>query len=172
MCLLPYAATLSWNTQDYANNKWLGHVDSEEGEFSPLKEAGDGRRRSAAWARRSWSLGFISRVEHADLTTNRSGARGIHAGITAAVASDLGKEVLTSRPHKSVSHLANSEEATRTRGWSRLHGVRLAGRVRVSAGFCGRGWAGKVNGPEVKPNSVPYSLFSISISYFHFPFQA
>jgi hypothetical protein len=102
---------------------------------------------------------LLNNASGEDLATNRSGARGIHARNAAAVASDLGKEVLTSRPHKSVSHPANSEEVTRTRGWSSLRGVRLAGRVRVSAGFGGRGWAGKVNGPEVKPNSVPYSFF-------------
>jgi hypothetical protein len=111
-------------------------------------------------------------VEHADLATNGSGARSIHAGIAAAVASVLGKEVLTSRPHKSESHPANSEEAARTRGWSRLRGVRLAGRVRVSAGFGGRGWAGKVNRPEVKPNSVPYSLFFYFYFIFSFPISS
>jgi hypothetical protein len=74
------------------------------------------RQPAMVWARRPWSLGFIpwAEAEPDDLATNRSGARGIHVEIT-AVASDLGKEFLTSQPHKSVSHPANSKEAAHRR---------------------------------------------------------
>jgi hypothetical protein len=68
--------------------------------------------------------------------------------------------------HQSVIQ-ANTARADSS--WSHRH-VGPAGRGRAR-------WAGEEEenegvGREVKPISVPYSLFSISISYFHFPFQS
>ena len=91
-------------------------VCGQRGGASSAEGKRGARQPAMVWARRPWSLGFIpwAEAEPDDLATNRSGARGIHVEIT-AVASDLGKEFLTSRPHKSVSHPANSKEAAHRR---------------------------------------------------------
>jgi hypothetical protein len=51
---------------------------------------------------------------------------------------------------------------------SSLHGACLRDPCD-GGGFGGRGWAGKVSGPDVKPSSVPYSPFFYFYFIFSFP---
>jgi hypothetical protein len=104
-------------------------VCGQRGGASSAEGKRGARQPAMVWARRPWSLGFIpwAEAEPDDLATNRSGARDIHVEIT-AIASDLGKEFLTSRPHKSVSHPANSKEAAHRR-WAGARAWSGLGRV-------------------------------------------